>query len=203
MIVRNVILPLLIGMLLQPVVHTQECSDTLPQDVLIEAAFLPADNITVYPSALMTSLIANLSRDIQESIRASQADTIFTQSEDANFANYYYEDLCPTYDFLLPFDRWYFYYSSLQMKCFSLQPLRIKWCRTRYCSLESTKIFRWWHRCIQEWGNYYFWAVGVNQKGVWSLRYVKWKLPIGCSCKRYYKYTAEVCKASEALASSP
>ncbi len=151
MTVRHVIVPLmLIGMLMRPVVHTQECSDSIPQDVLIEAEFLPADNITAYPSTLIPSLLANATRDIQDSIRAAQVDMMNTLSEEVNIANYYYEDVCPTYDFALPFDSWYFYHSSLQLKCFPLQPLQIKWCRTRYCSLDNTKSFRWWHRCIQE-----------------------------------------------------
>ncbi|KAL3889105.1 hypothetical protein ACJMK2_001460 [Sinanodonta woodiana] len=196
---RLPILPLvLIGMLVRSVVHSQQCHESVPQDVLIEIEFLPADNTTTYPSPLVPILMSNASRDVQDAIKATLEENTDMLSDESEIANYYYEDVCPIYDFALPFGAWYFYHTALQMKCFPMQPIYMKWCKTRYCSLDSTKSFKWYHRCIQEWGYKYFWVVGVNQKGTWSLRYVKWRLPVGCSCKRYHKYIFEQCTASDA-----
>ncbi|KAK3592376.1 hypothetical protein CHS0354_000320 [Potamilus streckersoni] len=190
---QRLIFPLpLIGILMWPALVAQECTDEIPEDVLLDAQFLPADNKTSYPETQIDDILAKESSEIQESIRASQALT-----DDTSSIPFDSEDTCQRYDYQLPYKLWYFY-NFQQLRCFSLYPIYIAWCRTRYCRWNYDYQFYWWYRCVQEWRHQYFWSVCMEGNGMWSVRYLSWKLPACCNCMRYYRYTREKCKITEA-----
>ncbi len=192
MILQRLIFPLpLIGMLMWPAFVAQECTDEIPEDVLLEAQFLPADNKTSYPETQIPALLAKESSEIQESITASQA---LTGDKSSLLSDS--KDTCQRYDYQLPYKSWYFF-NSQQQKCFSLHPIYIAWCRTRYCRWNIDYKFFWWYRCVQEWRYQNFWSVCMEKNGIWSVRYLSWKLPACCNCMRYYKYTQEKCKITD------
>ncbi|KAL3859619.1 hypothetical protein ACJMK2_009833 [Sinanodonta woodiana] len=181
----------LLALLTWSPVAAQQCTETAPEDVLLVAQLLPANVSTLYPETQFPSLLAQQSEEVQKSISEAQTLTedtlieVFQQAEN-NF------DVCPTYRYLLPYKWWFFNYNKNQ-KCFSVQPIYITWCNTRYCRLRENHLYYWWYRCVPEWRNHYFWAV-CDQNGTWSIRYVMWRFPASCNCKRYYKYTSGTCK---------
>ncbi|KAL3859546.1 hypothetical protein ACJMK2_009762 [Sinanodonta woodiana] len=191
---RYLVYPLTFSLLLWPSVTTQRCDSEVPEDALLEASFLPADNRTVYPTAHLPGLLANESNAVQEAIKAAQAETLETISDVISLTDFYY-DVCPTYRFLLSYKWWYFFYNNQQLKCFAIHPVYITWCKTQYCSL-SNNVFYWWNRCVQQWRYQYLWAVCVDQKGIWAVHYLKRKLPACCSCQRYWRYTPDQCQVN-------
>ncbi|KAL3859559.1 hypothetical protein ACJMK2_009775 [Sinanodonta woodiana] len=188
---RYLVCPLTFILLLWPSVYTQKCDSEIPEDVLLEAQFLPADDTTAYPESQLPDLLAKESSAVQESIKAVQAETMDTISDVIANTDYFY-DVCPTYRYLLSYQWWYFFYNNQQLKCFAIHPVYITYCKTRYCSWNNN-VFYWWNRCVQQWSYQYLWAVCIDQKGMWSIRYLKWRLPTSCSCKHYWRYTLDQC----------
>ncbi|KAL3873642.1 hypothetical protein ACJMK2_036737 [Sinanodonta woodiana] len=135
----------------------------------------------------ISNLLAKESLEIQEYIQASQTLSNYGFGVLSDSPS---KDTCQRYDFMLPYKSWYFVNS--QLKCFSLQPLYMTSCKTRYCRWNKEFRFFWWFLCVQEWRYQHFWSVCM-EKGIWSVRYESWKLPACCNCVRYYKYTQNKC----------
>ncbi|KAK3591005.1 hypothetical protein CHS0354_020363 [Potamilus streckersoni] len=168
------------------------CSDSVPEDAMLDAGFLPADSKFAYPKDEVTKLLTNQSKELQETIREAQKEKVSAQTAALPIFNYYY-DVCPSYKFLLQFQWWYFWDNSNAYKCFSLHPVYITWCQTRYCRLKSTSVFYWWYRCQPEWRPTYFWAVCLDNNGKWFFRYLWKNLPVCCNCMRYTLYNEIQC----------
>ncbi|KAK3610325.1 hypothetical protein CHS0354_029794 [Potamilus streckersoni] len=186
----------LLGLHVWPAMTAQECTDAVPDDVLLEADFFPANAVTYYPERILTDLLSRQPAVIQESIRSSQNETEATIRENFILNEYYY-DVCPSYSFVLPRKWWFFFFDNNAIKCFSLQPIYLSSCKTHYCSWNSIYKYYWWYQCVPEWRYQYFWAVCVDQNGTWSIRYLKRRLPACCNCKRYYRYSVDRCKVTE------
>ncbi|KAL3859560.1 hypothetical protein ACJMK2_009834 [Sinanodonta woodiana] len=189
---RYLVCPLTLILLLWPSVYTQGCDPETPEDVLLEAQFLPADNATAYPEFELRFILTNESSAVQDAITAAQSETNDTISDAISLPDYYH-DVCPTYRFPLMYKWWYFFYNNQQLKCFALHPVYITYCKTRYCNLKSN-AFYWWYRCVQQWSYQGIWAVCADMNGMWSIRYVKLRLPTSCNCKQYWKYVLDQCQ---------
>ncbi|KAL3859617.1 hypothetical protein ACJMK2_009831 [Sinanodonta woodiana] len=176
-----------LGCLVWPVVLAQVCPIAVPENLLHEAEFLPADASTVYPEKTVTELLLRQPAEIQESIRFPQNEATANVSKDV-----YY--VCPFCRYELPRTLWYFYYNNRTMKCFSLQPLYLTSCLTRLCRFFNT--YNSCYRCVHEWSYHYFWAVCVDQSGNWWIRYLNKRLPTFCNCKRYILNPLEMCQVT-------